>query len=299
MKCTLTYLRSIVLMIVCMTPLWAFSQNITVTGTVLDEAGDPLIGATVQQKGSGNGIATDIDGNFKLNVPKNATLVVSYVGYTTQAVAVDGRTSITITMKENSEVLDEVVVVGYGQMKRSDMTGSVASVSDAAIKKSVPTSIDQVLQGRAAGVQIQANSGTPGASSSIRIRGINSLNATNQPIFVIDGVVIDSATDDESANPLSAINPSDIVSMDILKDASATAIYGSRASARRQSPMTCISAGRKCPRNTRCSISASMPSTTTTVPTSLTSSTPRAHLYVPTCSAKAPTGRMSFSRRLS
>ena len=230
MKCTLTYLRSIVLMIVCMTPLWAFSQNITVTGTVLDEAGDPLIGATVQQKGSGNGIATDIDGNFKLNVPKNATLVVSYVGYTTQAVAVDGRTSITITMKENSEVLDEVVVVGYGQMKRSDMTGSVASVSDAAIKKSVPTSIDQVLQGRAAGVQIQANSGTPGASSSIRIRGINSLNATNQPIFVIDGVVIDSATDDESANPLSAINPSDIVSMDILKDASATAIYGSRAS---------------------------------------------------------------------
>ena len=230
MKCTLTLLRSIVLMIVCMTPLWAYSQNITVTGTVQDEAGDPLIGATVQQKGSSNGIATDIDGQFKLSVPKNATLVVSYVGYTTQSVAVEGRTSLTITLKENSEVLDEVVVVGYGQMKRSDMTGSVVSVGDAAIKKSVPTSIDQVLQGRAAGVQIQANSGTPGASTSIRIRGINSLNATNQPIFVIDGVVIDSATDDESANPLSAINPSDIVSMDILKDASATAIYGSRAS---------------------------------------------------------------------
>ncbi|MCM1255911.1 MAG: TonB-dependent receptor [Duncaniella sp.] len=213
-----------------MTPLWAFSQNITVTGTVLDEAGDPLIGATVQQKGAANGIATDVDGNFKLSVPKNATLVVSYVGYNTQTVAVEGRTHITITLKENSELLDEVVVVGYGQMKRSDMTGSVVSVNDAAIKKSIPTSIDQVLQGRAAGVQIQANSGTPGASTSIRIRGINSLNATNQPIFVIDGVVIDSATDDESSNPLSAINPSDIVSMDILKDASATAIYGSRAS---------------------------------------------------------------------
>jgi len=213
-----------------MTPLWAFSQNITVTGTVLDEAGDPLIGATVQQKGAANGIATDIDGNFKLSVPKNATLVVSYVGYNTQNVAVEGRTNITITLKENAEMLDEVVVVGYGQMKRSDMTGSVVSVNDAAIKKSIPTSIDQVLQGRAAGVQIQANSGTPGASTSIRIRGINSLNATNQPIFVIDGVVIDSATDDESSNPLSAINPSDIVSMDILKDASATAIYGSRAS---------------------------------------------------------------------
>ncbi|MCM1137962.1 MAG: TonB-dependent receptor [Muribaculum sp.] len=230
MKCTVHYLRSIVLLLVCMTPLWAFSQNITVTGTVLDEAGDPLIGATVQQKGAANGIATDVDGNFKLSVPKNATLVVSYVGYNTQTVAVEGRTHITITLKENSELLDEVVVVGYGQMKRSDMTGSVVSVNDAAIKKSIPTSIDQVLQGRAAGVQIQANSGTPGASTSIRIRGINSLNATNQPIFVIDGVVIDSATDDESSNPLSAINPSDIVSMDILKDASATAIYGSRAS---------------------------------------------------------------------
>lgn len=219
MKCTVNLLRSIVLWLVCMTPLWALSQNITVTGTVQDEAGDPLIGATVQQKGTNVGTATDIDGNFSLNVSKNATLVVSYVGYTTQSVSVDGRTSITVTLKENAEVLDEVVVVGYGQMKRSDMTGSVVSVSDAAIKKSVPTSIDQVLQGRAAGVTIQANSGTPGASSSIRIRGVNSLNATNQPIFVIDGVVIDSATDDESSNPLSSINPSDIVSMDILKDA--------------------------------------------------------------------------------
>lgn len=230
MKCTVKILRLMALVMLVMTPLLAYSQNITVTGSVLDEAGDPLIGATVQQKGSGNGIATDIDGNFKLSVPKNATLVISYVGYTTQSVAVDGRTNITVTLKENAEVLDEVVVVGYGQMKRSDMTGSVVSVGDAAIKKSVPTSIDQVLQGRAAGVNIQANSGTPGASTSIRIRGINSLNATNQPIFVIDGVVIDSATDDESSNPLSAINPSDIVSMDILKDASATAIYGSRAS---------------------------------------------------------------------
>lgn len=219
-----------VLALIFMTPLWTFSRNITVSGSVLDEAGDPLIGATVQQKGTSNGTSTDIDGLFKLSVPDNATLVVSYVGYTTQSIAVDGRTEITITLKENAEVLDEVVVVGYGQMKRSDMTGSVVSVGEAAIKKSVPTSIDQVLQGRAAGVNIQANSGTPGASSSIRIRGINSLNATNQPIFVIDGVVIDSATDDESSNPLSSINPSDIVSMDILKDASATAIYGSRAS---------------------------------------------------------------------
>ncbi len=232
MKCTVNQLRSIVLWLVCMTPLWAFSQNITVTGTVQDEAGDPLIGATVQQKGSSNGIATDFDGNFKLSVPSNATLTVSYVGYTTQSVAVNGQTRLTITLKENAEVLDEVVVVGYGQMKRSDMTGSVASVGDAAIKKSIPTSIDQVLAGRAAGVTIQANSGTPGAASTIRIRGINSLNATSQPIFVIDGVVIEATADGDNgnSNPLATINPSDIVSMDILKDASATAIYGSRAS---------------------------------------------------------------------
>lgn len=148
MKCTVKILRLMALVMLVMTPLLAYSQNITVTGSVLDEAGDPLIGATVQQKGSGNGIATDIDGNFKLSVPKNATLVISYVGYTTQSVAVDGRTNITVTLKENAEVLDEVVVVGYGQMKRSDMTGSVVSVGDAAIKKSVPTSIDQVLQAR-------------------------------------------------------------------------------------------------------------------------------------------------------
>ena len=203
-----------------------------VKGTVLDEQGEPLIGASVVEKGAANGFSTDIDGNFQLDIKdvQKAELTVSYIGYETKNVALNGRTEIQVTLKENSELLDEVVVVGYGQMKRSDLTGSVTSVGQTAIEKSVPTSIDQVLAGRAAGVQIQANSGTPGASTSIRIRGINSLNATNQPIFVIDGVVIDSATDDESSNPLSTINPSDIVSLDILKDASATAIYGSRAS---------------------------------------------------------------------
>ena len=134
-------------------------------------------------------------------------------------------------MKEDPKSLEEVVVVGYGTMKRSDLTGAVTSVGDEAIAKSVPTSIDQVLQGRAAGVQIQANTGTPGGSSTIRIRGTNSLNATSQPIFFIDGFIIySSACDNVNSNPLADINPSDIVSMDILKDASATAIYGSRAS---------------------------------------------------------------------
>lgn len=231
MKCTEFNLKFIAVMLICiMSPLWAFSQTITVSGTVVDELGEPLVGATVQQKGTSNGTSTDIDGNYSMSISPKGTITVSYVGYNTQTIDVNGRNVINVTMQENSAVLDEVVVVGYGQMKRSDLTGSVVSVGEDAVKKSISTSIDQVLQGRAAGVQIQANSGTPGASTSIRIRGINSLNATNQPIFVIDGVVIDSATDDESSNPLSSINPSDIVSMDVLKDASATAIYGSRAS---------------------------------------------------------------------
>ena len=231
MKCTNYCFKPLgLLFLLCLIPLWAFSQNITVKGVVKDATGESVIGASVVQKGTSNGIITDIDGNFTLNVPSNSTIVISFVGYKTQEIPVAGKTQINVTMKEDTEMLDEVVVVGYGQMKRSDLTGSVVSVNDQAIKKSVPTSIDQVLQGRAAGVQIQANSGTPGASTSIRIRGVNSLNATNQPIFVIDGVVVDSATDDENSNPLSSINPSDIVSMDVLKDASATAIYGSRAS---------------------------------------------------------------------
>lgn len=231
MKCTIHHFKSIgLLFLVSLLPLWGYAQAVTLTGVVKDIAGEPIIGASLLEKGTSNGTITDLDGTFVLKVSTKNNLVVSFIGYKSQEIAVAGRTQIAIVLKEDTEVLDEVVVVGYGQMKRSDLTGSVVSINDAAIKKSVPTSIDQVLQGRAAGVQIQANSGTPGASSAIRIRGINSLNATNQPIFVIDGVVIDSATDDETSNPLSNINPSDIVSMDILKDASATAIYGARAS---------------------------------------------------------------------
>lgn len=231
MKCTNSICKPIglIFFLLCLFPLWIYAQNITVKGTVKDAFG-PVIGASVVQKGTTNGTMTDLNGGFTLNVPANSTIKVSFVGYKTQEVAVAGRKLIEVTLKEDTELLDEVVVVGYGQMKRSDLTGSVVSVNDQAIKKSVPTSIDQVLQGRAAGVQIQANTGTPGGSSAIRIRGINSLNATNQPIFVIDGVIVDSSSsDDGNSNPLSSINPSDIVSMDILKDASATAIYGARS----------------------------------------------------------------------
>ena len=230
MKCTNYCFKPLgLLFLLCLIPLWAFSQNITVKGVVKDATGESVIGASVVQKGTSNGIITDIDGNFTLNVPSNSTIVISFVGYKTQEIPVAGKTQINVTMKEDTEMLDEVVVVGYGQMKRSDLTGSVVSVNEDAIKKSVVTSIDQVLQGRAAGVQVQANTGMPGGSSSIRIRGVYSLNSSNEPIFVIDGVIIDNSTGSGSDNALASINPSDIVSMDVLKDASATAIYGARA----------------------------------------------------------------------
>lgn len=229
MKSTNRFKSLWLLFLMCLIPVWGLSQSVTVKGIVKDAAGEPVIGASVIEKGTTNGIVTDFDGAFSLSVSSKATLQVSFIGYKTEEVAVAGKTTLNIVLKEDTEMLDEVVVVGYGQMKRSDLTGSVVSVSSDAISKSVTTSLDQVLQGRAAGVQVQANSGMPGASSSIRIRGINSLNASNEPIFVIDGVIIDGSSGSGSDNPLASINPSDIVSMDVLKDASATAIYGARA----------------------------------------------------------------------
>ena len=218
-------------------PLVAMAQGsaITVKGQVTDDQG-PIIGATVREKGTKAVAVTDIDGNYSIKVQPNATLTFTYLGYQNKEVNVGevnvgNRTQVDVTMVSDAQALSEVVVVGYGQMKRSDVTGSVVSVNSEQIEKAVPTSIDQVLQGRAAGVQIQANSGTPGANTSIRIRGISSLNSTNQPIFVIDGVVVEPQSTDtndplSSNNPLASINPSDIVSMDVLKDAS---IYGARA----------------------------------------------------------------------
>lgn len=206
----------------------AFAQS-SITGTVTDESG-PVPGVTVVLKGTNNGVVTDFDGNYTINnVPSDGVLIFSFVGYLTKEVPVNNQTEINTTLEEDVSSLEEVVVVGYGTMKRTDVTGAVSSISEDAIEESVPTTIDQVLQGRAAGVQIQQNSGAPGASSSIRIRGISSITGSNEPIFVIDGVIIDSNTGQAGQNAFAAINPSDIASIDILKDASATAIYGSRA----------------------------------------------------------------------
>ncbi len=222
--------KYLMLLLALMSPVLAMAQT-TVRGVVTDQTGQPLPGVNVIVAGTTTGTITDMDGKYQLTAPADATLTFSFIGFETANEAVAGRTTIDVAMEDETLDMEEVVVVGYGQMKRSDVTGSVVSVGDDAIQKSVVTSVDQVLQGRAAGVQIQANTGTPGGSSTIRIRGTNSLNATSQPIFVIDGVIIDSSSsDDGNTNPMSSINPSDIVSMDILKDASATAIYGSRAS---------------------------------------------------------------------
>lgn len=216
--------------LMCMLPFGLHAQNITIKGTV-SAADGPIIGATVKVKGAQGGVVTDFDGNYTISAQSNATLIFSYVGFETKEVKVGGKRQIDVTLVEDETLLNEVVVVGYGTMRKSDLTGAVTQVDNKAFEKSVSTSIDQVLQGRAAGVQIQANTGTPGGSSTIRIRGTNSLNASSQPIFVIDGVIIDSdGGDNGNSNPLAGINPSDILTMDILKDASATAIYGSRAS---------------------------------------------------------------------
>ncbi|MDR1526098.1 MAG: TonB-dependent receptor [Dysgonamonadaceae bacterium] len=211
-------------------PVFSFAQSIPITGVVTDERGETLPGVTISVPGTTNGTISDRDGNYRVDAPANGKLAFSYIGYLTQTVNVNGRQVIHVTLKEDTQSIEEVVVVGYGTMKKSDLTGAVSSIKSEAIQKSIPTSIDQVLQGRAAGVQVQQNSGMPGATTSIRIRGISSLNTSTDPLYVIDGVVIAGGSGDGVvSNPLNSINPADIVSMDILKDASAAAIYGNRA----------------------------------------------------------------------
>ena len=210
----------------------------TVTGTVTDETG-PLPGATVAIKGTSTGTTTDFDGNYTLNnVPADATLVYSFVGYETQEVLLEGRSIIDINLAADASELEEVVLIGYGQTTVRDATGAVSSVKSDEFNKGINTSPDQLLQGRVAGVQITQASGEPGAGANIRVRGTSSIRAGNDPLIVVDGVPLSggnvSPGNDTglgrrgSTNPLAFINSSDIASIDILKDASATAIYGSR-----------------------------------------------------------------------
>lgn len=209
----------------------------SVSGTVSDANG-PLPGASVLVKGTTIGAQTDFDGNYSLsNVPANAVLVFSYVGFKTAEVAVGGRTTISITLEEDAQALEEVVLVGYGSVRKKDATGAVASVKAEDFNKGVTTSADQLLQGRVSGVQVTQSSGEPGAAANIRIRGTSSIRAGNDPLIVVDGVPLNAGAvtpgsggfgGSSSTNPLNFINSADIESIDVLKDASATAIYGSR-----------------------------------------------------------------------
>ena len=205
-----------------------YAQSITVKGHVKDALGG-VIGASVVEKGNTtNGTITDLDGNFSLNVPKGSTLVVSFIGYKTQEVV--AASSVVVTLQEDSELLDEVVVIGYGVARKNDLTGSVTAIKPDEMNKGLTTSAQDMMQGKIAGVSVVNNGGEPGGSATIRIRGGSSLNASNDPLIVIDGLAMDNYGVQGMSNPLALVNPADIESFTVLKDASATAIYGSRAS---------------------------------------------------------------------
>ncbi len=218
------------------------AQTKTVTGTVVDKVG-PVVGASVIEKGTTNGITTDLDGKYSLTVPGGATLVISSIGYKDVEVVVGTSSVYNVTLQEDRELLDEVVVVGYGTMKKSDLSGASVSMNEESLRGSIVSSLDQTLQGRAAGVTAVQTSGAPGSSSSIRVRGQATINANAEPLYVIDGVIVQGGGNSGASfglgdalgngkvstiSPLSTINPADIVSMEILKDASATAIYGAQ-----------------------------------------------------------------------
>ena len=210
-----------VLLLVLLFPFWLSAQH-TVTGVVSDKNGELLIGVSVVEKNKDtyNGVVTDFNGRYTINVSTSSTIEFSYIGYLKQSVAVNGKIKIDVSMQEDSEVLDEIVVVGYGTQRRQDVTGSISSITGTSIQALASSNLSQSLQGRMAGVEMTPNSSRPGSEMQIRIRGTRSLTAGNDPLVVLDGIPF--------AGSFSDINPGDIKSVDVLKDASATAIYGSR-----------------------------------------------------------------------
>lgn len=217
-KMPISRLRMMVCLIGMLLPMCMFAQQITVQGVVKDQTGETVIGASVMEKGTTNGTITGIDGDFSLNMSPNGTLVVSFVGYKTQEVQVKGQKQLQVVLSEDTEMLDEVVVIGYGTMKKSDLTGAVSSIGNKDIKDSPVSNLGQAIQGKISGVQI-VDAGKPGDNVSIKIRGLGSINNCD-PLVVIDGVPTDLG--------LSSLNMADVERLDVLKDASATAIYGSR-----------------------------------------------------------------------
>lgn len=210
-------------------PLSIIAQS-SLKGTVLDNLGQTLPGVNVLVKGTQNGVATDFDGNFTLNNLKKGDVVVfTYIGYKTQELIFNNQQQVSVTLQEDAQQLADVVVIGYGTVKKEDATGSVNTVTEKTFVKGPVVAADQMIQGKVAGVQISSGGGAPGEGSQIRIRQGSSLSANNDPLFVIDGVPV-GADNTGGRNPLATINQNDIESVTVLKDASASAIYGSRAS---------------------------------------------------------------------
>lgn len=205
-----------------------FAQELTVKGVVKDNTGMGVIGANILVKGTTNGTITDFDGNFTLEAKKGDVIVISFIGYKTQELP--AAATMNVTLQDDTEVLDDVVVIGYGSVKKNDATGSVTAVKPDELSKGITTNAQDMLTGKVAGVSVISNDGTPGGGAQIRIRGGSSLNASNDPLIVIDGLAIDNNGIKGMSNGLSMVNPEDIETFTVLKDASATAIYGSRAS---------------------------------------------------------------------
>ena len=236
-----TILKPALILIMMVASLNLAIAQVSVSGNITDaEDGSGIPGVNVLEKGTSNGTVTDIDGKFNLNVAdQNAVLVISFVGYLSQEITVGSQSNISVQMAVDVTTLSEVVVIGYGTVKKSDLTGSVTSVKESDFNKGVYASPDMLLQGKSPGVSVFNNDGTPGGGTTVRIRGNSSIRTGNRPLYVVDGVPLDGRSAKPGldvlevgrtteSNPLNFINPNDIASMEILKDASATAIYGSR-----------------------------------------------------------------------
>ncbi|MDV3308454.1 MAG: TonB-dependent receptor [Cyclobacteriaceae bacterium] len=206
----------------------AYGQQRLVTGQVTDDSGNAMPGVNVIRKGTSTGTATDGSGRFSIEASDDDVLVISFIGYISQEIRVGTQSNISVALSEDVSTLNEVVVVGYGEMRRADLTTAQTSISSADIGRTVNTTLEQAIQGRSAGVYVTQNTGAPGGGISVNIRGINSINGSNEPLYVIDGVQIQGSISASGTNPLASLNPSDIASMEILQGPSATAIYGSR-----------------------------------------------------------------------
>lgn len=225
-KCKLP-LRALTLAGGVLLSVGSFAQNGAIKGQVKDASGEPVMGATITSDGKTVGI-TDIDGNFSIDVPRGANVTITYLGL--QPKTVSATSNMVVTMVDDAKTLDQVVVIGYGRAKKEDLTGSVTAINPDELSKGITNNASDMLVGKVAGVDVITAGGAPGAGAQIRIRGGASLNASNDPLYVIDGLVIDNNTATGMSNILAMINPNDIESFSVLKDASATAIYGSRAS---------------------------------------------------------------------